>query len=248
MPLRTQHPAQRRSRRPVLVAVLLVSIGGGLWLLWIFLSDPQQFPLRRVSVENDTAHVRAAQVQEAVKPLLTKGFLLLDPVAVRSALKRLTWVEDASVWREWPDQLRIRIIEYRPAARWQQNGRIWLLSSRGQLFAVPAAQMPPRLPLLTGPTGQQGKVFAQLQEGNRLLRPFGLWISDLSLDARGSWRCVLNQQLHLALGRGEALARLENWLAVYPQVRKYMSDNMSIDLRYHNGFAMMRTAQQTEMP
>ncbi|MEW5791399.1 MAG: cell division protein FtsQ/DivIB [Pseudomonadota bacterium] len=220
----------------LLAAVLLLATVG--WI-WQWLRDPQSFPVRALVVEGRLQHVQAARVLEQVKPLTAVGFLRLDPLAIRQAVSELPWVDQVAVWREWPDQLRIRVVEQKPVALWRQDEQTVLVNSRGELFRVPAAQMPKDLPVLEGPLGQQKKMLTQLMDLNRTLQSSGTRVTRLELDARGSWRCTLNGQIHLALGRTEPFARLQRWLAIYPQIRGYLASNAAVDLRYANGFAMM---------
>jgi cell division protein FtsQ len=76
---------------------------------------------------------------------------LVDVAAIRSRLLQFGWVKDARVSRRLPDTLVIDIVERRPAALWQSQGRLALIDSEGVVLdRVPVDKMPD-LPLLIGP-------------------------------------------------------------------------------------------------
>lgn len=76
---------------------------------------------------------------------------LVNVSQIRRRLLEYGWVKDARVSRRLPDTLVIDIVERRPAALWQNEGRLSLIDSDGiVLDRVPVDKMPD-LPLLIGP-------------------------------------------------------------------------------------------------
>src|SRR5436305_1543052 len=76
---------------------------------------------------------------------------LVDVSAIRDRLLQFGWVKDARVSRRLPDTLVIDIVERRPAALWQNEGRLALVDGQGVVLdRVPVDKMPD-LPLLIGP-------------------------------------------------------------------------------------------------
>jgi cell division protein FtsQ len=87
-----------------------------------------------------------------------------------------------------------------------------------------------------------------------------LKIKELGCDSRQAWYMVLNQGLHLQLGRGNSELRVQRFLQVYqriitpltslcakaenraPLCQKTSEDNLitQIDLRYTNGIAVRK--------
>jgi len=76
---------------------------------------------------------------------------LVDVAEIRRRLLAFGWVRDARVSHRLPDTLVIDIVERRPAALWQSEGRLALIDSEGVVLdRVPVDKMPD-LPLLIGP-------------------------------------------------------------------------------------------------
>ncbi len=76
---------------------------------------------------------------------------LVSVSEIRRRLLGYGWVKDARVSRRLPDTLVIDIVERKPAALWQNQGRLALIDSEGVVLdRVPVDKMPD-LPLLIGP-------------------------------------------------------------------------------------------------
>jgi cell division protein FtsQ len=130
---------------------------------------------------------------------------LVDVARIRERLLAFGWVKDARVSRRLPDTLVVDIVERRPAALWQDSGRLALIDADGVVLdRVPIDKMPD-LPLLIGPgaNGQARKLDRLLAE-LPTLRPqlaSATWV--------GGRRWDLNFQSGetIALPEGEAAAR-----------------------------------------
>jgi cell division protein FtsQ len=112
--------------------------------------------ITQVSVTGRFQRVSPVEVEQAVKARVRDtGLVSVDLAAVRRAVEQLPWVDSATVERQWPRALSIRVVEQVPAARWGANG---LLNTRGELFISEARHIPPELPRLSGPYGSETEV------------------------------------------------------------------------------------------
>ncbi len=59
--------------------------------------------------------------------------------ALRRRLRTLPWISDAAIERRWPNVLFIRIREHTAIARYQNDGRMQLVASNGDVIDVDAA-------------------------------------------------------------------------------------------------------------
>ncbi|MEC7488718.1 MAG: cell division protein FtsQ/DivIB [Pseudomonadota bacterium] len=57
--------------------------------------------------------------------------LSIDLIAARSRLEALPWIRVASVEREFPSTVRVRIVERRPLALWQRKNQLVLVDDEG---------------------------------------------------------------------------------------------------------------------
>jgi cell division protein FtsQ len=151
-------------------------------------------------------------------------------------VEQLPWVDSATVERQWPQALSIRVVEQVAAARWGTNG---LLNTRGELFISEARHIPPELPRLSGPPGTQGEVARRYLAAQGQLIEAGMRLTAVRLDARGSWEFDLDNGITVRLGRRQVDERFQRFVtAGVGQIAAHSSDINYIDMRYTNGFAI----------
>jgi cell division protein FtsQ len=112
-------------------------------------SSEAGFVVRQVEIEGARNQPRLSIYREVLEGG-SDSMLLADLPAMRDRLVALPWVKEARIQRRWPDRLRITVIERKPAALWQYQGRLRLIDSDG--VVLPADGLAPyaKLPLLVG--------------------------------------------------------------------------------------------------
>jgi cell division protein FtsQ len=118
--------ARRRLRRALSVLAVLV-LAGGVWgVLHSALFSARVVTVVGAAHTADAAVVRAAGL--AGRPPLVD----VDAAAAAAAVERLPWVARASVVRQWPDGVRITVVERTPVAAvaLQPAGRGWAILDR----------------------------------------------------------------------------------------------------------------------
>jgi len=193
--------------------------------------------ITQVSVSGRFQRVSPIEVEQAVKARVRDmGLVSVDLAAVRRAVEQLPWVDSASVERQWPRALRIRVVEQVPAARWGANG---LLNTRGELFISEARHIPPELPRLSGPRGSEAEVARRYLAAQGQLIEAGMRLTAVRLDARGAWEFDLDNGITVRLGRRQVDERFQRFVtAGVGQISAHASDIGYIDMRYTNGFAI----------
>ncbi len=79
-----------------------------------------------------------------------------DVNIIQSQIERLPWIKQASVRKQWPDELKIHLVEYVPIARWNDQH---MVDVEGNSFSVPADRTNKQnLPMLYGPEGSENEV------------------------------------------------------------------------------------------
>lgn len=139
-------------RRSALLALAAVLVAGAMaygWWLWrggvpqrlvedalVALKDRSLdlgFRVSEVYVQGrentPVAALRKALAIERGEPIL-----FVDLVAARERLLALPWVSDVSVERVLPDTVVIHLVERRPMALWQHDGRFALIDSTGTVI------------------------------------------------------------------------------------------------------------------
>jgi cell division protein FtsQ len=142
-------------------------------------------------------------------------------------------VRNVNVRRRWPDRLEVAIEEHVVLARWGSSA---LVNTHGELFRAASNAV---LPEFNGPQGTVGEVAGHYEEFSRLLEPFSLALTSMTLSDRRALQLKLNNGLVVELGRDKVRERLEKFVGVYGQtVAKLPLSVAYADLRYPNGFAV----------
>jgi len=203
---------------------------------WEWVKKPTSFPIRHITVQGQLTHLSPEALQTIVRTQLTGGFFSLDISAVKQAILSFPWIADISFRRVWPDQLVVHVREQLAAARFGKKG---VLNSEGAVFYPDVKTLPQNLPDLEGPLDESQALFNFYQTANTLTKLLGLTVVALHINAEQSWDLLLSNQLHVTLGRQEALPRLKRFIAIYPKITALSTRPMiSVDLRYPNGVAV----------
>lgn len=131
------------------VIIVLLGLPEKWWMATAQAASRAGFEVRHVDVEG-VSHAPKLAVYAAALDGPTNSMLLVDLDAVRTRLRALPWVADASVSRQLPDTLRVEIIERKPMALWQYQHRLALIDSSGTVLARDKLESFAKLPLVVG--------------------------------------------------------------------------------------------------
>ena len=166
--------------------------------------------ITQVSVTGRFQRVSPVEVEQAVKARVRDiGLVSVDLAAVRRAVEQLPWVDTATVERQWPRALNIRVVEQVAAARWGANG---LLNTRGELFISEARHIPPELPRLSGPKGSEAEVARRYLAAQAQIIEAGMRLTAVRLDPRGAWEFDLDNGITVRLGRRQIDERFSRFV------------------------------------
>lgn len=195
--------------------------------------------VRHVVLSGELDRLSHVELEALSQALRAAGPAAGNLQAVREAARRVPWVRDATVRRRFPDTIEIDFRAHRALARWDDER---LVSVDGEVFA---AEDGAALPRFRGPEGSAPAMTRQYAVVATAIEPLASPVAELRLSARGAWSAVLDSGLTLQLGRGDVRARLERFVAAWPQLAEAGQEPQYADLRYPNGFAVRRAAELT---
>lgn len=193
------------------------------------------FPVKRIKVDGDLAHVTREQLQYVIKNDLKGTFFTLDLDKTRQAFEKLPWVRQVSVRRRWPDRLEVMIEEQHAIARW---GSVGLLNTYGERFDAASND---QLPVLEGPEGTEKLMVDGYGQLKQALLPTGKHPTHVWLSDRRAWRFELDRQVIVEVGRNEVMDRVARFAGAWPGSLAKLGESQPfayVDLRYPNGFAV----------
>ncbi len=163
-----------------------------------------------------------------------------DVNIIQSQIERLPWIKQASVRKQWPDELKIHLVEYVPIARWNDQH---MVDAEGNTFSVPPDRTSKQvLPMLYGPEGSANEVLQGYREMGQMLAKDRFTLKEAAMTARRSWQLTLNNDIKLNLGRGDTMKRLARFVELYPVLQQQAQTDGKrisyVDLRYDSGAAV----------
>lgn len=234
-PLNWRTPLKRGGILVAGVAAVLVLAVGGHWLWqqeWHLDMQPWM-PLAQWEVEAPLVYEDRDRVAAVMATYLGQSLLTLSPAEVKQELESLPWIDQARVDKAWPDQVRIRLVEHEPVARW--NGE-QVLNSMGDALDRPVAEL--ALADLSGPVGQERRVMEQYLLFSRIFVGSGFRLDGVDMHPRGAWDLKLNNGIEVVLGSNDMLERTRRVVAMLERAELDLDTIEYIDARYANGIAV----------
>ncbi len=105
--------------------------------------------VRNVLCEGRLETSRAA-ILDALGARHGQPILAFDPGDAKERLESLAWVRAAAVERRLPDTVLVRLVERRPLALWQREGRLVLVDEQGVVLQSHGGERFAHLPLIVG--------------------------------------------------------------------------------------------------
>lgn len=222
------------------LAFFLFVIG---FIAWLFsaaidwMTDANRLPLSQLVIQGELDYLSTDDVRQGILQLEHLGsFMTQDVDQIQVALEALPWVAQASVRKQWPDSIKVFLVEHQPAAIWNRQ---YLVNTEGAVFRAPAGQVAELgLAELAGPDGSSHELLAALNEMQPRLQRAGFEIVTLALNERRAWRAWLSNGIRLELGREARMERLERFIGLYPELEQQGKAIEYVDLRYDTGAAV----------
>lgn len=241
-----EHTVSRRNNGTRLAGVIfllmvLCTIFFSGWVIVRWMEDTQRLPLSRLVLTGERHYTRNDDIRQSILALGSPGtFMTQDVNIIQSQIERLPWIKQTSVRKQWPDELKIHLVEYVPLARWNDQH---IIDKDGNSFSVPAQRTSGQvLPMLYGPEGNEHEVLEGYREMNAVLAKDKLTLKGAAMTARRSWQLTLSNDITLNVGRDDAIKRLTRFIELYPLLKSQAQlDGKKInyvDLRYESGAAV----------
>ncbi|MBS0055048.1 cell division protein FtsQ [Yersinia sp. Marseille-Q3913] len=238
-----ENTAARRSNGGQLAGMvfLLMVLGTILWGGWVvvgWMKDASRLPLSKLVVTGERHYTTNDDIRQAILALGAPGtFMTQDVNIIQQQIERLPWIQQASVRKQWPDELKIHLVEYVPFARWND---LHMVDEQGRSFSVPSERIGnQKLPLLYGPEGSEQDVLEGYRVMSKVLAASKYQLKMAAMSARHSWQLALDNDVRLELGRDDRMGRLQRFIELYPLLQQQPDKRVSyVDLRYETGAAI----------
>ncbi|AEW44321.1 cell division protein FtsQ [Serratia symbiotica str. 'Cinara cedri'] len=220
-----------------LLIVLVIIIWSSLVVIrWM--KEASNRPLWQLVVTGECYYTSIDDIRHAILSLGPPGtFMTQDVDVILQQVEQIPWIKQVSVRKEWPDKLKIHLVEYAPVASWND---LYMIDADGISFSEPSEWVRKQsLPLLYGPEGSEKDVLEGYQAMNDILTASKYTLKMVAMSAYHSWRLVLDNDARLELGRDNFMGRLQRFIELYPLLQRHGQEKSKrvsyVDLRYEFG-------------
>ncbi len=218
-----------------LVFPLTIMLG---WLGWqeVKAQGADWLPIKYVRVEGAFQYIAKDEIKQILRKQVSAGLYNADIQQISESVQRLSWVNDVTVERIWPDSIDIKIKEQRPVVRWKDEG---LINREGEVFSPDNIKEFSHLPILAGPTGNE-KILLNVMIGLIIdLDEKNLQLSEFRVSDRRAWYIKCQNDMELILGRNKPLINFQHFLETLPFLGEQQIAKVAVvDLRYPNGYTL----------
>ncbi len=218
-----------------LFLVLIIS----LWLVvstvsWM--TDENRLPLSHIIIEGQLKYTTTDDIRDALDSMGSIGtFMTQDVNELHDALLSLPWIAQVSVRKQWPETIKVFIVENKPEATWNNQA---IVTPEGVVFNAPISDLLEPKPTLFGPEMSSKKVLDFWYSLQEKFSPLDITVNSVALTDRLSWQVVLENGVRLELGRDAKEERIERFVSLYRQLADKKNSIDYIDLRYDTGAAV----------
>jgi cell division protein FtsQ len=203
------------------------------------LMTSSNFPINEIGIKGEYENVNKSQVDLIKNKYIKKNFFAVNLEETREAFKKLPWIRDVSIRRDWNKfGLLVEIESHKPIARWRNRG---LVNSYGELFH---AAYEDKLPLFLGPKEFVEEMSVKYYQINKILEKELMQIGTISLSNRLSWEIYTNNNMRFFLGKENGNNIVKKLNALIENYQFILSESKSrieyVDLRYKDGFAVKK--------
>ncbi len=203
------------------------------------LMTSSNFLINEIGIKGEYENVNKSQVDLIKNKYIKKNFFAVNLEKTREAFKKLPWIRDVSIRRDWNKfGLLVEIESHKPIARWSNRG---LVNSYGEIFH---AAYEDNLPLFVGPDEFVEEMSVKYYQINKILEKELMQIGTISLSNRLSWEIYTNNNMRFFLGKENGNNIVKKLNVLIENYQFILSESKSrieyVDLRYKDGFAVKK--------
>lgn len=221
-----------------LLICVIAGVSHGFTLFKDWATNESTLPITSLILTGSHDDISTDSINEILLKQDSKlNFFALDINKIQLELEKLPWVYSVSIRKEWPDTIKIHVVEQSIVAIWNKKA---LLNRFGEVIAVNPYSIEKKFVSLRGKEGHANLTLDLYNQLLQLIKVSKFSVVELSSDERDSTEILLKNGIILKLGKEQKLDRIQRFLAVFPLIEKgYDIGTISyVDLRYDTGVSI----------
>ncbi len=214
------------------LTALLMGIGVGGYYGYQRISSSSYFLIKKIAIDNER-HAPEKELVRLVASIKGQNTFTLDLAELRRAIRSHPWVKDATVSRELPETIRIKVTEHKAHAL-LLLGHLYLLDAEGQVFKRADLSETDGLPVITGvnrlkylnnPAASRQQIVRAINALDRYYDKVRPRLSEVNVGEQGRLTLYLRQGgVAVRMGRDVSDGRLQRfdrvWAALGPDAQR----------------------------
>lgn len=194
-------------------------------------------PVTKIEVFGERKWLTDDKLESIIRQALAgKNYWNVNLQTVDQALEQSAWIEKAAVERIGLGELRVRVSEQEPIARWNTAN---LINKRGEVFSNQNRYHGPKLPRLAGPDAAIAVVVSYYVDMATVCRELKIPLESLQMTASGSVEAQVGKKVSVNLGAQEIAERILRFSLLWDTIDKRERERVaSVDMRYDNAAAL----------
>lgn len=171
-----------------------------------------------------------------------EALLTTNIKAIKEQVEQLPWVKTATVTRRLPDGILIKVLEHIPAALWQVDNKLWVLSDEGVQITDQRLEYFGDLPMISGVGADQhlGSLLIVVLANNELFSR----VETASWIGGRRWDLILKNGIKIMLPEQEIVTAWES-LVEFEKNEKLLAKNiLAVDFRIKDKTVVRLTPEE----
>lgn len=202
--------------------------------------------LSGIVIKGNLAHNDISSIRNQISSNIYGNYYNIDLLKTKHSFESITWINQAVVKRVYPNQIEVKLSEFKPRAIWGNREDSKLVDDFGLVFEANVDKEEYDLmPQFIGLDGQSKIILDMYKELSIAFEPLQNKVKILELNARGSWIATIDGGAHIELGRGNVADIIERAVKfgngaekIVKNLNKNLLDIQYIDLRHSESYAM----------
>ena len=184
------------------------------------------------------------KIDQAAGINIGEPLLGLDISAIKTRVEKIKWVKRATISRKLPDAITINITEHEPAALWQVDNKLWVISDEGIKITDEQLAAFSELPMISGIGADLAleSLLSAVVEGDIFFNR----VETASWVGGRRWDLILKNGIKIMLPERE-LASAWTELTMLEQTEKLLARNiLTVDFRIKGKTVVRLTPEEAD--
>lgn len=171
-------------------------------------------------------------IDKAIDTVHGSPLLAVDIKAIKERVERLSWVKAATISRKLPQSLIVNITEHNPAALWQIDQKLWILSDQGVKITDQQLTAFSQLPMISG-SGADNELEGLLFSVSENMDIFNR-VETASWIGNRRWDLILKNGIKIMLPETDMRQAWTSLVTLEKQEKLLARNILAIDFRIKN--------------